>query len=47
MCPCIKRDSGRHTGKNFAPITLDILQNNGITHKLGSIQIDNAKIAIL
>ncbi len=33
---------GRHTGENLAPIVLDILQDYGITHKLGYIQMDNA-----
>jgi hypothetical protein len=33
---------GRHTGENLAPIVLDILQDFGITYKLGYIQMDNA-----
>jgi hypothetical protein len=33
---------GRHTGENLAPIVLGILQDYGITHKLGYVQMDNA-----
>ena len=33
---------GRHTKENLAPMVLDILQDYGITHKLGYIQMDNA-----
>jgi hypothetical protein len=33
---------GCHTGENLAPIVLDILQDYGITYKLGYIQMDNA-----
>jgi hypothetical protein len=33
---------GRHTGENLAPIVIDVLQDYGIAHKLGYIQMDNA-----
>jgi hypothetical protein len=33
---------GRHTGENLASIVLDVLQEYGITHQLGYIQMDNA-----
>ena len=33
---------GRHTGENVARMVLDIIQDYGITHKLGYIQMDNA-----
>jgi hypothetical protein len=38
----LREIQGRHTGENLAPIVLDILQDYGITHKLGYIQMDNA-----
>ena len=38
----LREIQGRHTGENLAPMVLDILQDYGITHKLGYIQMDNA-----
>ena len=38
----LREIQGRHTGENLAPIVLDILQDYGITQKLGYIQMDNA-----
>jgi hypothetical protein len=38
----LREIQGRHTGENIAPVVLDILQDYGITYKLGYIQMDNA-----
>jgi hypothetical protein len=38
----LREIQGRHTGENLAPMVLDILQDYGITHKLGYVQMDNA-----
>ena len=38
----LREIQGRHTGENLAPMVLDILQDYGISHKLGYIQMDNA-----
>lgn len=38
----LREIQGRHTGEHTAPVVIDILQDYGITYKLGYIQMDNA-----